>query len=245
MNSIPEKIVERIKKLLRLAGDDGAAEGEIENAMRFAKKLMAEHNLEEHAIVLEEDVDDVAARIVDQMIYSVANAVPRWKRDLAQIAAKVCGCRIYWNTQFDIGAASGGRKCIHLYGMEEDCAVATALFRELCVTLQTLARVRCGKGWTASHGSYAIGVISKLQSRAWEQIPAEENPTCTAIVLKKDAALDQFRDNIGIKTVAARRRTIADGDAYARGREDGSNINLGVNGIPEGSPKKRPNRIGR
>lgn len=40
-----EKIINKIKKMFALANDDGAAQGEAENAMRMANKMMEKHML--------------------------------------------------------------------------------------------------------------------------------------------------------------------------------------------------------
>lgn len=40
-----DKIINRIKKMLALANDAAAAEGERDNAMRMAYNLLAKHNL--------------------------------------------------------------------------------------------------------------------------------------------------------------------------------------------------------
>lgn len=45
MNLETEKVLARVKKLLALANDDGASEGERENALRMAHNTLAKHNL--------------------------------------------------------------------------------------------------------------------------------------------------------------------------------------------------------
>jgi len=44
------RIKEKIRKLLNLAEDDGAMEGEINNALNFARRLMLQHNISEEDI---------------------------------------------------------------------------------------------------------------------------------------------------------------------------------------------------
>ena len=58
MNTI-DKAKDTIRKLLDLAADDAAAENEIENAIRFARKLMDKHNLSE------DDLPQADERIID------------------------------------------------------------------------------------------------------------------------------------------------------------------------------------
>ena len=47
MNDTLGSVKDNIRAMLRLAANDAAAQGEIDNALMFAKRLMNKHNLEE------------------------------------------------------------------------------------------------------------------------------------------------------------------------------------------------------
>jgi len=56
-----DNVKDTIRKLLNLAENDGAADGEIDNALRFARRLMHQHHLSEEDID-RSDPDSKAAR---------------------------------------------------------------------------------------------------------------------------------------------------------------------------------------
>lgn len=59
------KILDKIRKLMTLAKDDAASEGEIENAMKMAKTLMMKHNISEKSIDIDIDISDINEHIIE------------------------------------------------------------------------------------------------------------------------------------------------------------------------------------
>lgn len=98
-------IVEKIRKLLRLARDAGATEAEAATAMAMAQKLMLQHDIDN----VEEVVEQLAMRGDWQKMDPNAT---KWQRVLAQAVAKLYNCRTmisgsgkYMHIQF-VGKAS-------------------------------------------------------------------------------------------------------------------------------------------
>lgn len=63
-NNKKEQVLEKIRKLLALADDAGASEGEVENALKMAQRLMIKHQIEEDEIEI--SIDDIGEEFVEQ-----------------------------------------------------------------------------------------------------------------------------------------------------------------------------------
>jgi len=89
-----DKIIDRIRKCLRLANNDGATSHEAEAAMRQAQKLMQAHGVEEK--------DLLAAEALEQRSKASAKERPSgWESNLAGHCARVFGCRVLFSRRFD------------------------------------------------------------------------------------------------------------------------------------------------
>lgn len=81
-----ETIVDRIRKLLRLARDKGASEHEAASAMAMAQKLMMQHNIEQ----VEEQHEEPAIRGE----WHQRDIDKKWQLLLVQAVAKLYSCRV-------------------------------------------------------------------------------------------------------------------------------------------------------
>lgn len=86
-----DKIIRRVRKMLALAHDSGAAENERENALRMAHATLAKHNLSMAALVLE-GREEAEERVRD----SVETRGWTWTRGLAQDIGKLFFCDGYF-----------------------------------------------------------------------------------------------------------------------------------------------------
>lgn len=80
-----ENIVEKIRKMLRLARDKGASEAEAASAMAMAQRLMMRYNIDN----VEEKVEQIAIR-GDWKNYEVDK---KWQQMLLSAVAKLYNCR--------------------------------------------------------------------------------------------------------------------------------------------------------
>lgn len=62
-NNKKEQVLEKIRKLLALADDAGASEGEVENALKMAQRLMIKHQIKEDEIEI--SIDDIGEEFVE------------------------------------------------------------------------------------------------------------------------------------------------------------------------------------
>jgi hypothetical protein len=84
-NGNGEGIVEKIRKLLRLARDKGATEAEAATAMTMASKLMLQHNIDN----VEEKVEEIAVRGE----WHNVEIDKKWQQILMSAVAKLYNCR--------------------------------------------------------------------------------------------------------------------------------------------------------
>lgn len=89
-----EKTLEKIRKLLTLAEDPGAAEGEIENAMNAAQKLMSQHDIDLEDVELSpEDLTED-----DEILFSPKQGeMKNWTWTLMDIIADSQNCQVVRN----------------------------------------------------------------------------------------------------------------------------------------------------
>jgi hypothetical protein len=174
------EIKDRIRKLLNVAQNDAATEGEIDNALRFAKQLMDKHHLDE-ADLVEEPADQwqqIAAARRDRVWASVGKKFYAWENHLACFAADfVGGVGVYRDAEKKIARTPRGVVILNdeeepyksvrfcFYGIAEDAVTAAELFHELRLTIRAMARLRWGTCYTKDGGAYAQGFVHGLFSK--------------------------------------------------------------------------------
>jgi hypothetical protein len=91
MNMAEDKIFERIKKMLALANDLAASEGERENALRMAYNTMAKYNLDMAA------VEAHGKKAEEQRINFQNDSWSwLWARQVNQIIGRLFFCKYYY-----------------------------------------------------------------------------------------------------------------------------------------------------
>ena len=124
-------ILEKVKKLLALANNSGASEGERENALRMASGLLAKHNL---------DMADLDKHLEQEGREDHLNVTwsMQWALIISQQVAKLFFCKHYY------GKKINGTKCEHHFVGKTSNATTAALMSEYIITsvLQ-----ECRKNW--------------------------------------------------------------------------------------------------
>ena len=197
-----ESIIERVKKMLTLASDAGAAPGEIENAMRLARKLMTEYGIEQSDLIDAPQVEVIEGESAKRAGWA------RWEQTVAHAVCKICDVRFIFRTSIT------GQAVIFI-GLAHDVAVARELFPALLVTIRVSARTQYGNGWALPHRSFADGFSAGLFSQAKA---AQLEATTQAIVLRKDIKINEYLNTLNLRTrgkAVVRKQT--DHAAYDRG----------------------------
>jgi hypothetical protein len=251
-----DAIKDRIRKLLNLAENDGASEGEIENAMRFAQRLMAEHHLDEADIDRNPDQrrtpEDIASSKsythvsvplgASKMSYweaSVSNAVQRVFSDHVQCyrthptgqAKTPAGLPM-----FDDEGSPVYRTCFVFYGPAEETRLCAELFQTVCVSIASMARLRYGSVFRGDGRSYAEGFARALLDKVRQPSLPSPSTTSTSLVLASvtKAIQTQAREDLhrttGVKLTTGprtvKRNVRNDVAAYNQGKADGASFDL-------------------
>lgn len=181
-----DKVKDTIARLLNLAGNEAAAQGEIDNAMRFAAKLMEQHQLTEEDVILnrtEEKILDLENQTFTELGgYMGGNKFCHWESDAASFAcAFVGGVKWFYNEgvpykvngiqQFHTGKWAHQRQTrtkVTFYGIQEDVEMAFAVYNELIMTIATMSKLKWNGVYRGPGRSYCEGFMRGIWSKYYD-----------------------------------------------------------------------------
>ena len=255
-----DRIIQRVQKLVNLAGNSGAFEGEANNAMKYARELMDKYNISEAEAAVHEAESQGQVTTVEEMeAHRRSPNIEAFFRDLAFVCQYLCDVRFFWRDGWipkrgmdkhfaELPEAEFGKRTgrpgftkvqrLMFFGLTHDVTVAVALYRELAVSIRTLIRLRHGK-LKGEARDYAAGLVARLIERAMavrkDSVAAAGT---TAIVLRKDVLLKAYAtDKLNLVPSKDRIR-IKNWQAYCQGQEDGENVSLDDRGLQAGKARK-------
>ena len=163
-----EKILEKIEKLLALAGNN-PSENEAISAALKAQELMAKYTIE----LADLEGKSLEQNIVEETYTPKANChyVRKWRYTLSQIIAKNFCCKTY----------SINRDAIAFYGYEKDAKIAVEVFKFLFETGNKLANryyLKCKK-----EGRDTKGVLNTYLVGFCDGIKEVLDKQCTALMI--------------------------------------------------------------
>ena len=203
-----EKILEKIEKLLALAGNN-PSENEAISAALKAQELMAKYNIE----LADLEGKSLKQNIVEETYTPKANChyVRKWRYTLSQIIAKNFCCKTY----------SINRDAIAFYGYEKDTKIAVEVFKFLFETGNKLASryyLKCKK-----EGRDTKGVLNTYLVGFCDGIKEVLDKQCTAlmIVVPKEIEEAYTEHSKNFRRMNTSLTTSSDGRAYSEGKTDG------------------------
>jgi len=240
-----DNIKEKVAKLLRLAGDDSAAEGEVKNAMAAANQLLAKYQLTREDI----DMDDESP--LKNIVYGKRTVttlqwhIRGWENMLSRFICEFIGSvDCYQNgsvpfrkagiQQFDDNGKPQTLQSYVFFGSDDDVQYASELWFELQEAISSMGVLRWGSFWRGDGAAYCEGFVGGLRSAHIESIVAlEDDENSSKYMLKvqdtqlaiKDGATDWLAKNgIKLRKVKQDRGTTrGSAAAKAEGKSDGSN----------------------
>jgi hypothetical protein len=256
MSAETNQIRNRIRLLLNLAENDAATEGEIENAIRFARRLMDAHHLSE-----DECKNDPHAQAADEErgamgkteALSVGESLCSWERRLSAFVKQLVGgvdCYITSSQlrRTDAGAIrydENGRMMIKgsvvFYGLDEEARLATEIHDDLAATIAAMARLKFGGALRGAGRSYGDGFVDGLHSKLRDAKQQDESTSSESRALvvrsaevakrKRENANNWLKNECGISLVSAgRSRAYSSNEgAYSSGHRDGRQTSVTVN----------------
>lgn len=237
-----ERVKTRVSHLLRVARDDAATEGEIENAIRAARNLMLAYHLDEA------DLESTGGPQKPEMGRATSRTkfsrIALWEKDLAHFVADLIG-GVCWHSSRNSEATrtllNGRLKqfgAVVFYGIEEEAQLARETYEELATTIFTMAMAKYGSAYRGDGGIYAEGFVEGLDrqlgnaNRQAESSGRELVARSTAIVqAKKNRADHWLRNECNIYLVRGSRSYGANGSDNARGEGESDGRNCDMSGV--------------
>jgi len=210
-----DRAVEKVRKLLALANDSAASEGETANAMAQAHKLMQKHRIAE--IELDTESQDDGFEILDQPLAFMGKKHTGWKTSLAQAMARHNGCYIWLQGNH-----------IHVAGRPEDAEIARAMYKFVAHQIMAMAKGHGGRGakWLRA---WRVGVVLTVDRRLRDitrELAKEVSSTALVVVEQRAEKVSAFvheRMSFG-RTRGS--RTGYDNDGFEHGMRDGHNVRI-------------------
>lgn len=220
-----DKILNRIKKMMALAGDAAATEGERDNALRMSYKLLAKHNLtmldvDGHGHIPQELRESAKANFV----------VYPWARNIANQVSKLFFCNYYF-----IPSGSGKQATHHFVGKTSNAETAAYLAEFVVRSVLREATSLYRSAIAPEARSFAVGVCSKLRERiaAMQKNVESQEKTGTALVLlnfrESETRANELwlsQQGVVLKTGVNRSKGVGDINAYNAGRTFGASVSL-------------------
>lgn len=188
-----EKVKSQIRKLLNLAADDAATEGEIKAAMHAADRLLEKHHLERADIEAEAGLaapPEARDKMASVRAVGGSAKLRGWEQSLASAVAQLVGSvGYYYSSPTVMPTGTFGklekRQPFVFYGPEEDAELAKTLFEEWQHVIATLAVGKYGGCYNGDGGMYAVGFVEGLHSLVFDvvvQRKALSTPSTRALV---------------------------------------------------------------
>jgi hypothetical protein len=221
-----DKVMDRVRKMLNLANNAAASEGERDNALRMAHNILAKHNMTMSQVDLDGG-KPVEGR--EHTVVKVKNKM--WMTQVANSVAKLFFCNVFMSKRHD---------GIDLTFIGRQSNVATA--KEMAIyVIESIRKEgqRRAKGDSQWHLSFNKGAAYRIHERCDELRRSAEQAsttasTGTALVLasvyetERKANEDYISKSMGITLSKSKpgRQSNVNGSAFGAGREFGGTVSL-------------------
>lgn len=245
-SDIPQSVIDRIRKMLALANDAGASEGERDNAMRAVHAYLAKYNLDLAAVGSTPEKPKLG-EVAPRHQHRASFYGRPWARLICQGVAELMFCRYVFLT------ATQAKNTIHVFIGSHANSVSASLMAEFLVSSvwkEGKRRTREAMAGNAYFRSFATGAAHRIAQRcvalreaamrpggaanpAVRSRPATPQPPGTAIVLadvyeREAAANNAFLESV-VKPRTDNREHFGkriDPDALVEGARYGNTVSL-------------------
>jgi hypothetical protein len=213
-----DRIIERIRKLIRLANDPAASDGERDNAMRMAQATLAKYNLSASAL----DTPTDRGR-TDSPFYGRP-----WARTVAKACAELYFCQYFYMASRNLGRD----EAFHCFvGTEANRVTAEEMAKYL---INSILRESKSCGSTKDRNSFGFGAASRIWTRAVElkaKPPEEAYSGSTALILASHYGQEKAKNEswlaeqgVHLRSKSAKTRQMDEG--YRKGYDYGDKVSL-------------------
>jgi hypothetical protein len=218
-----EVAMETILKCMRLAADPGATEGERDVAQRKAEQIMARWQIASLELRMKQDAGKPKSGTerVKEAFESMFDPAADWEMMLANGIAKTFNSKVI---------VIDGRSRLHFFGSKDDLEIIDFFFTKLRLEIDSWAEDAYPRG-IRDRRSYAYGMTSRVNTRMDElyRVVQEAMPNnCKELILVDKALVAQKVNEVYSSLGRLKHRSVRN-DAYHRGYNDGSQLNLSSN----------------
>jgi hypothetical protein len=222
-----DKVIERVKKLLALAGNNTSS-AEATTAAALANKLIEEHRLS-IADLENKEGSFIEPIVEDEGYIYQSGRITQWRASLVRILTHQYGC-VHWN---DCTWESGRQVSRYrLIGKKSDIELVNFMYSWLsteCTRLSTAEAKGRGRVFVASYCEGFVDGIN-IQFKA-SRIQAQATATSAAIV-KIDARVKESEEAMygmhkNLRTVKSKSYSQRDSQAFGVGQQRGKAMHLG------------------
>ena len=219
-----DKVLEKVRKLLKMGNDERGNEQERETALRQAFALLAKHNLDIAEVGSTEAQEKREEQRATMSVYP-------WARGIAHAIAELFFCNYFF-------ARGGGKSATHSFvGQTSNAITARDMAEYVIASVFKELRARYGSDTSPEARNFAMGVeamvLRRCRSlRSEAEKAAEGESTGRSLVLASLYKTEEtenhgwIQQNVGALVVQADRTKRAGGAAYADGKAHGAAINL-------------------
>lgn len=215
-----DKIAERIKKLLAIANNAGATEGERDTALKMAQHIMTKYNLDESDLPQEKQ----EPRTIEEMMMSGDT----WVRSVGGSVARLFFCKYYFTR-----TGTAGRDNHKFVGKTSNVVTSLYMFEYLVKNLKKEASKNYHSVTSREGRSFCVGAADAIRKRVVEMLEAEKSDAVPGreLVLKSlyerelDANLNFLR-SMGIYLKQSGRSSNVDPNAFGGGILHGKSVGL-------------------
>lgn len=253
-----EKIKDRIRKLLAVARNSGATEGEVYNALMAANALMRKHRICESDLTVMDNYIEAKRKVdlghKDIVRTSVGASIYAWEAGLSVFVCDYVGGigafldnnkflarnRLGIVVEHPVDGGPYNGKSVCFYGLAEDAMLGAEVYEEIRTYLSRRARELYGGCYKGEGGVYCQGFVTGLFERV-EQAKALEHREANGtglIVIQRQDELTKYKERAASSYleecgVSVRSRQGSEGatgtkQAFDRGRRDGAEKGIGT-----------------
>lgn len=160
-----ERVIDRVRKMLALADDKGATDGERDNALRMAHATIAKYNLDMAAIEKAAAKGKTSASSEPREFYRSVFFGRPWARVVAAACADLFFCEYLYVP------ATNGKNTAHLFiGRESNALTAAEMAKWLVDSIMREGKryQRAQDAGNATYRSFALGAAARIHARVTE-----------------------------------------------------------------------------
>lgn len=223
-------VIEKLKKILTLANNEGATQGEVEAAIARAREIAVKHNIELSSIDLTQDTSvDNGFKIEKEETKAETEYFQPYYHSIFNVLQNVFEVKIIYYT-YRKGSCLMLRR-FHIIGTAVDIALAKAIFPYLEQVFPKMLRAEIKTGRlqrnTATVNGFYQGLAHGIALANKRKQQEEEKTESYALVLrKKEDLIKEFQEEEYENVKTRKDRSTIDAAAWLRGGAEGKKINL-------------------